>query len=55
METNRNDLTRSTAEKQANGVMERHIDLELALAYAANSEMSVEIMEEFTVVDQEGF
>jgi hypothetical protein len=55
MERNQIELTRSSADQQSDHMVADQIDLELASAYAANSEMSLEILEEFAAVDQEGF
>jgi hypothetical protein len=55
MEMNRIESTQSSAEQQSDDTAVNHLDLELASAYAANSEMSLEIIEEFAAVDREGF
>ena len=55
MERNRNELTRSFVEQQPGDMVADHLDSELASAYAANLEISLEITEEFAAVDQEGF
>jgi hypothetical protein len=55
METNRNESTRSSTEQQSDDTAADHLDLELAFAYAANSELSLEITAEFAAVDREGF
>ncbi len=55
MESSRIELTLSSAGQQSGDMVTDNIDLELASAYAANSEMSSEIIREFAVVDQEGF
>jgi hypothetical protein len=55
MEKKRNGLTQSSAEQQSDDTAMNRFDQKLATAYAANSEMSLEILKEFAAVDQEGF
>lgn len=55
MERNTNESPQRSTEQQSDDAATNHLDMELASAYAANSEMSLEIIEEFAAVDQEGF
>jgi hypothetical protein len=55
MVSNQNKLIRTSVEQQPDNMALKRFDLELASVYAANSEWSLEIIEEFAAVDQEGF
>jgi hypothetical protein len=55
METNKSELTRRSAEERSDGIVANQLELELASGYAANSKLSLEIIEDFAAVDQEGF
>jgi hypothetical protein len=55
MGANRNDPNLSSVELRLDSLLAGRSDLELASAYAANSEMSLEIMEDFAAVDHVGF
>ncbi|HEY1208826.1 MAG TPA: hypothetical protein VGE85_05625 [Terracidiphilus sp.] len=55
MELNRIESPQSFTTQQSEDTAVNHFDSELASAYIANSELSLEISEEFAVADQEGF
>jgi hypothetical protein len=55
MGKNQNESPRSSDEQQSDDTAINHFDSELASAYAANSKLSLEIIEEFAAVDHEGF
>jgi hypothetical protein len=55
MEIDKNKSLQSPDEQQSGDTAVNHFDSELASAYAANSELSLEIIDEFAAVDQEGF
>jgi hypothetical protein len=55
MDSNRIESSQTSVEQQSDDTAANHFDHELASSYAANSELSLEIMTEFAAVDQEGF
>jgi Arc/MetJ-type ribon-helix-helix transcriptional regulator len=54
MEKNRSDLIRTAVEKLLEMEEKQRLKQELASAYAANAKLSLELAEEFAVVDREG-
>ena len=52
---NRSELIRTAVEQLVDGLAAKRFELELAAAYTANAQMSVELAEEFEDVDREGF
>jgi hypothetical protein len=55
LEKNRSELIRGAVEKLLNDMDSSEFERELAAAYAANAEVSREMMKEFEAVDREGF
>ena len=55
LEKNRSELIRTAVEQLLGDMETKRFESELAAAYKANSRLSVEIAEEFTHVDREGF
>jgi ABC-type uncharacterized transport system substrate-binding protein len=55
MEMKRSESPRSFAVQQSDNTAMNNFDQKLASAYTANSELSLEILEEFAAVDREGF
>jgi len=52
---NRSELIRTAVEQLLDRMEKKEFEKELAAAYAANAEMSLELAEEFAHVDREGF
>lgn len=52
---NRSELIRTAVEQLLDRMEKKEFERELAAAYAANAEMSLELAEEFAHVDREGF
>jgi len=52
---NRSELIRTAVEQLLQGMATKRLELELAAAYTANAQRNVELVEEFTHVDREGF
>ena len=52
---NRSELIRTAVEQFLQGMATKRLELELAAAYTANAQRNVELAEEFTNVDREGF
>jgi metal-responsive CopG/Arc/MetJ family transcriptional regulator len=52
---NRSELIRTAVEQLLQGMAAKRLEQELAAAYSANAQMNVELAEEFTHVDSEGF
>lgn len=52
---NRSELIRTAVEKLLEAEEKRRFEIELAAAYAANSQMNLDLIEEFASVDREGF
>lgn len=52
---NRSELIRTAVEQLLQGMAAKRLELELAAAYTANAQRNVELAEEFTNVDREGF
>jgi len=55
MEKNRSELIRTAVEKLLDAEERRRFEMELAAAYAANSDLSLDITKEFESIDREGF
>jgi hypothetical protein len=53
MDSNRIESSQTSVEQQSDDTAANHFDHELASSYAANSELSMEIMEEFAMVDRD--
>ena len=52
---NRSELVRTAVEQLLDAIERRKFEAELAAAYAANSRMNLDLVEEFAHVDREGF
>jgi len=52
---NRSELIRTAVEQMLTEMDKKRFEQELAAAYIANAQMSLEIMKEFIHVDSEGF
>jgi len=55
LEKNRSELIRTAVEQLLDGIERKKFEAELAAAYAANSKMNLDLAEEFSQVDSEGF
>lgn len=55
LEKNRSELIRTAVERLILEMETKQFELELAAGYAANARMTLELADEFAVVDQEGF
>jgi metal-responsive CopG/Arc/MetJ family transcriptional regulator len=55
LEKNRSELIRNAVEQLLDGIERKKFEAELAAAYAANSKMNLDLAEEFSQVDREGF
>lgn len=55
LEKNRSELIRTAVEQMLADMETKRFESELAAAYAANASLSLEMTEEFSHVDREGF
>jgi len=55
LKSNRSQLIRSAVEQLLDGMEAKRFEARLAVAYAANAEVSRKLAEEFEAVDREGF
>lgn len=51
---NRSELVRSAVERMLDELEKRELDEQLALAYAANGRINIELLKEFESPDREG-
>ena len=52
---NRSELIRTAVEQMLDEMEKKKFEMELAAAYTANAQMNLELAEEFSHVDKEGF
>ncbi|MGA9672335.1 MAG: ribbon-helix-helix protein, CopG family [Terracidiphilus sp.] len=55
LDKNRSELIRTAVEQMLAEMEAKRFESELAAAYAANAKLSIEITEEFSHIDREGF
>ena len=55
LEKNRSELIRTAVEQMLAEMEAKRFESELAAAYTANARLSIEMVEEFSHVDREGF
>jgi len=55
LETNRSELIRSAVEGMLDELEKRELDEQLALAYAANGRINLELLKEFESADADGW
>jgi CopG family transcriptional regulator/antitoxin EndoAI len=55
LEKNRSELIRSAVERMLDEFEKKELDEQLALAYAANGRINLELLEEFQNADREGW